>query len=331
MSYILDALRRADAERERDPARGIHAQPGSVLRREPRVRRAAWIAAAAVLVVVTASAFYWSDREPERVAAASQVEVQALPAPVAPSQVPVAETAPPAPAIVPVATAILPPPPLPIVPVERAAPRTTIAPAVRPVLKASPERVAVTAVAGPMPVSTLPMPAPRPGGAPPATTPPPSTGASGRMPASPPPVALPPTGAPTTAPASTGAPATTGAPAATGAAATTGGSASPGAPATTGGTATTGTSPSAAAPSAPPRAGDRIVSVAELPPDVLREVPKLVISGGVHSDNAAQRMLIVGGQVRTEGAELAPGLVLEQIRVGSAVLRFRGWRYSVSY
>ncbi|RYY69139.1 MAG: hypothetical protein EOO24_51245, partial [Comamonadaceae bacterium] len=27
MSYILDALRKADAERERDPARGIHAQP----------------------------------------------------------------------------------------------------------------------------------------------------------------------------------------------------------------------------------------------------------------------------------------------------------------
>jgi hypothetical protein len=35
--------------------------------------------------------------------------------------------------------------------------------------------------------------------------------------------------------------------------------------------------------------------------------------------------------VRSEGAELAPGLVLEQIRAGSAVLRFRGWRYSVSY
>ena len=29
MSYILDALRRADAERERDPARGIHAHPGA--------------------------------------------------------------------------------------------------------------------------------------------------------------------------------------------------------------------------------------------------------------------------------------------------------------
>ena len=27
MSYILDALRKADAQRERDPARGIHAQP----------------------------------------------------------------------------------------------------------------------------------------------------------------------------------------------------------------------------------------------------------------------------------------------------------------
>jgi general secretion pathway protein B len=42
-------------------------------------------------------------------------------------------------------------------------------------------------------------------------------------------------------------------------------------------------------------------------------------------------MLIVGGQVVNEGAELAPGLVLEQIRAKTAVLRFRGWRYAVPY
>ncbi len=42
-------------------------------------------------------------------------------------------------------------------------------------------------------------------------------------------------------------------------------------------------------------------------------------------------MLIVGGQVAGEGAELAPGVVLEQIRPKSAVLRFRGLRYTVAY
>jgi general secretion pathway protein B len=76
---------------------------------------------------------------------------------------------------------------------------------------------------------------------------------------------------------------------------------------------------------------DRVLSTAELPADVQRELPKLQISGGVHSENAAQRMLIVGGEVRTEGSELAPGVVLEQIRDRTAVLRYRGYRYSVVY
>jgi len=78
-------------------------------------------------------------------------------------------------------------------------------------------------------------------------------------------------------------------------------------------------------------AAERVYNVAELPMDVQGQLPKLVVSGAVHSDNAAQRMLIVGGQVVNEGAELAPGLVLEQIRARNAVLRFRGYRYSVGY
>ena len=78
-------------------------------------------------------------------------------------------------------------------------------------------------------------------------------------------------------------------------------------------------------------ATERIYAMAELPPDVQRELPKLTITGGVHSDNAAQRMLIVGGQVMGEGAEVAPGLVLEQIRAKTAVFRFRGLRFSLAY
>ena len=67
--------------------------------------------------------------------------------------------------------------------------------------------------------------------------------------------------------------------------------------------------------------------VAGLPPDA----PKLAISGGVYSNNRAQRMLIVNGQVFNEGSEIGPGVVLEEIKAKTALLRFRGSRYTVGY
>lgn len=63
------------------------------------------------------------------------------------------------------------------------------------------------------------------------------------------------------------------------------------------------------------------------PPDA----PKLTITGGVYSTDKAQRMLIVNGQVFNEGAEPVPGVRLEQIRPNTAVLNFRGQRYSVGF
>lgn len=61
------------------------------------------------------------------------------------------------------------------------------------------------------------------------------------------------------------------------------------------------------------------------------DAPKLAISGAIHSDNPAQRMLIVNGQVFNEGGEPAPGVQIEQIRPRNVVLRFRGQRYIVAY
>lgn len=61
------------------------------------------------------------------------------------------------------------------------------------------------------------------------------------------------------------------------------------------------------------------------------DAPRLAITGGVHSANAAQRMLVVNGQVVGEGAEPAPGLQVEEIGAGAAVLRWRGRRYQVGY
>jgi general secretion pathway protein B len=88
-------------------------------------------------------------------------------------------------------------------------------------------------------------------------------------------------------------------------------------------------SPPAPLPAAPAAAtpAPATAPVAGLPADA----PKVTISGGVYSTAAAQRMLIVNGQVVNEGAELAPGLVLEEIRPKAAVLKFRGARYTVTY
>ena len=83
--------------------------------------------------------------------------------------------------------------------------------------------------------------------------------------------------------------------------------------------------------STPASAVERIYAVSELPEDVRRSLPALPLGGAMYSKNAADRMLIVGGQVLREGDTIAPDLKLEQIRLKSAVFRYKSYRYEVSY
>ena len=69
----------------------------------------------------------------------------------------------------------------------------------------------------------------------------------------------------------------------------------------------------------------------ELPEALRRELPQLTAGGAMYSENPANRLLVVNGQVLREGDSVAAGLVLEQIRLKSAVLNFRGQRYTISY
>ena len=78
-------------------------------------------------------------------------------------------------------------------------------------------------------------------------------------------------------------------------------------------------------------AGERIVAQADLPPDIRRQLPALAIGGSMYSENAANRMLIVNGQLFHEDEKLAPEVTLEKIKLKSAVLRFRNYRFEVSY
>jgi general secretion pathway protein B len=82
------------------------------------------------------------------------------------------------------------------------------------------------------------------------------------------------------------------------------------------------------APPAPsPAAEAPIPRLSDLPEGTRRDLPKLVISGSVYSDDPASRFVIVNGEVQREGAKLGADLVLEHIGPRELVLRFRGQRY----
>lgn len=82
--------------------------------------------------------------------------------------------------------------------------------------------------------------------------------------------------------------------------------------------------PAAAPPAAPASAPVRALRFTELSPDLQRQMPALVPSGSVWSDQPASRFVMLNGQVVREGDTVAPGLVLERILPKAAWLRWRG-------
>ncbi len=85
--------------------------------------------------------------------------------------------------------------------------------------------------------------------------------------------------------------------------------------------------PASAAAAAPPR----IHALHELPAEVRRAIPPLVVNGSVYSKNPADRFLIVNGLVAHESDSVAPDVVLETIGPRSAVLSAIGHRFEISY
>lgn len=77
--------------------------------------------------------------------------------------------------------------------------------------------------------------------------------------------------------------------------------------------------------------GGRPTALADLPADVRRALPALAVGGSMYSTNAAQRMVILNGQVFREGDPLAEGLSVEQIGLKSTVLAFRGYRIELKH
>jgi general secretion pathway protein B len=260
MSYILDALRRADAEREQGAVPHLHTQAMPVAQPEaddsPRApRHWLWLAAGLALGLLAALVWVIGDgrearpelQSPGGASPAATVPTVAQPVAPATDAAPAAQAGP-APA--------------------DGATRTAATPAVTPSIV--PRSLATAA----SPVATRPARATAPAAAP------------GSLAASVPAAVAP----------SRDSAAANGAPA-----------------------------------SGPPHNDTPVRPRAELPADVLRELPQLTVGGSMYSENAASRMIIVNGQLLREGDAVTPTITLEQIRLRSAVLRYKTYRYEIGF
>lgn len=71
--------------------------------------------------------------------------------------------------------------------------------------------------------------------------------------------------------------------------------------------------------------------LSELPEDIRSQIPPLGITGAVYSDNPAQRLLLVNGQVLGQGSLAAPDVTLMEIRSSSSEFSFRGTRFRLAH
>lgn len=82
---------------------------------------------------------------------------------------------------------------------------------------------------------------------------------------------------------------------------------------------------------APEPVEENLRTLQQLPEAIQREVPRVSVGGYIYSPNPADRLLLVDKMLRREGEELAPGLVLERLMPKYAVMNYRGTRYRVAY
>lgn len=86
----------------------------------------------------------------------------------------------------------------------------------------------------------------------------------------------------------------------------------------------------AAAPEQDPPADGRVLNLVDLPAPVRAELPKLLVSGHVWSDEPGLRLLSVDDRLLHEGDEASPGVSLQEITQGGAIFVYKGWRFRVA-
>ena len=280
MSYILDALRKAEAERERGTVPGIHAQPVRQVSAEAAARAAmpTWVWAVVAACVVLAGLLVWqmvrrgSDAVAPVVTAAAPSASAVTVTPTATVLATPATATTPTPTPTPMTASPAAPPAVTATPPAKSPPLPAIAAALRE---------AVPAVRKPAPTASAAGTSPTPAAAPPVVL------------AAAQPAAMP-------QPVSPGAVQKPSPPVASNA--------------------------NSAQPTEP-----RIYALNELPDDIRRQLPNLSVSGSMYSAVPANRLVIFNGQVFHEGDKVTTDLVLEQISPKAAVLRYKTYRYQLTY
>lgn len=89
--------------------------------------------------------------------------------------------------------------------------------------------------------------------------------------------------------------------------------------------------PASAAPALPTPTAAALPLLKDMPEDFRRQLPPLAISGVVYSENPAQRLLLVNGQVLTQGSRVSPELTLDEIQPRASSFTFRGTRFKLSH
>jgi general secretion pathway protein B len=78
-------------------------------------------------------------------------------------------------------------------------------------------------------------------------------------------------------------------------------------------------------------AGDRIYAQHELPEEIRRGLPQIAVNGSMYSPDREGSFIIINGQIFHENDNIAPDLSLEQIKLKAAVLKYKGYRYTITY
>ena len=69
----------------------------------------------------------------------------------------------------------------------------------------------------------------------------------------------------------------------------------------------------------------------QLPENVRAQLPQLAVGGSIYSSDAASRSVIINGRIYRENDRLTSDLLLEQIKLKAAVLKFKGYRFEIEF